>query len=315
MPIRNTGTLLENIAPVAAMRLLNQDNHQYSPIDFLNSFAMPPLSVFMQHSTDCGFSEEDLIALQLSQQPGDVTSYESMLWSCLQQPPEQAGIQGPNGALLSAMLAHYLPCPLRLWLNDIPNGPYENAIPGLKGINGTVQQVLQLAEAPKNEVVVCDRRWPTSLLPPTEDNLTDTLGAWGDDAHARLGFLDPMRYCQNNVNGDVTDSSSHQQWLHLLADRYPRTVISVHFTGHRYWPGLRAEVQQMYRDGLAQGYHHALVASHSYYHVVCSIRHPDGENATRVLALRLEDAVRAAWNDWFRTIDRSRPAALNLAVL
>jgi hypothetical protein len=97
------------------------------PIDFLNSFAMPPLSGWCAHKTDSGFSAAYLNALQAGKQPAPPDSYQGMLWSCLQQPPGQPGMLGPNGALLCTMLAHYLARPIRLWLNDIPNGHYGNA--------------------------------------------------------------------------------------------------------------------------------------------------------------------------------------------
>src|SRR5438309_480875 len=135
MPIRNMGTLLENIVLVEAMRLIHRDATPDYPIEFLNSFAMPPLSEWGAHPVASGFNAAHLTHLRTSPQPVPQDSYQGLLWSCLQQPPSNPGTRGPNGALLCALLAHHLRAPLRLWLNDIPNGHYGNALPDLAAIN------------------------------------------------------------------------------------------------------------------------------------------------------------------------------------
>jgi hypothetical protein len=313
MPIRNMGTLLENVVLVEAMRAFAQANPS-SPIDFLNSFAMPPLSGWCPHRTASGFSAAQLNALQVGQQPTPPESYQGMLWSCLQQPPGQPGILGPNGAILCRMLALLLRCPIRLWLNDIPNGHYGNALPGLTTINAIAQQVLALPATPSSETLVCGEPWPDSLTHPTESSLTHTLTAWTQPAHARIGFLDPTRYRISNGLGGETDSFSHRQWLLLLASDDACPVISVHFTGHNHWPTLRSELQSMHEDGVATGYPHTLVACHSYYHVVCNIRSPKGPEATHALAVTLKQMVQAAWTSWFQTIRRHAAAALVVEV-
>jgi hypothetical protein len=157
MPIRNMGTLLENVVIVEAMRLLARRNADAGPVDVLNSFAMPPLSGWCAHKTDHGFNSAQLNTLQSGRQPEPRDSYQAMLWSCLQQPASQPGTQGPNGALLCSLLAHLMSCPVRLWLNDIPDGYYGNALPGLTGINELVQRVLGLSSAPQNVVAICGR--------------------------------------------------------------------------------------------------------------------------------------------------------------
>ena len=313
MPIRNMGMLLENIVLVETMRLLAQQNQGNEPVDFLNSFAMPPLSGWCTHTTDYGFGVAQLNALQAGPQPAPADSYQGILWSCLQQPLGQPGTLGPNGALLCTMLAHQLTCPIRLWLNDIPNGHYGNALPGLGRINATVQQVLGLAAAPQSVFVVCGSPWPDCLAQPPGINLTDTLAAWGDNAHARLGFLDPMRYRVNNGEGGETDSASHQEWLRLLSTE-ACPVISVHFTGHRNWNDLRPEVQHMHADGFANGYHHTLVARHGHYHAVCNIKTAQSSQAARTLAGNLQQMLEAAWGAWFQAIGRARDA-LTIEVL
>lgn len=301
MPIRNMGTLLENIVVAEAMRFFACANPTHS-VDFLNSFATPPLSIWANHNTDRGFSAAHLIALRTGPQLAPPESYQGMLWSCLQQPTAQPGTLGPNGALLCGLLAHHLRCPIRLWLNDIPNGHYGNALPSLTAINGVVQQVLALPAAPTSPVVVCAEPWPDAVSQPSATSLTNTLAAWTGPTYARVGFLDPMRYRINNGRAGETDSISHQQWLRLLATRNDCPVISVHFTGHNNWKLLRDEIQSMHNDGVMTGYPHTFVASHSYYHAVCNIRSPEGPEAAHELAVALQRMVQTAWNSWFQAI-------------
>lgn len=303
MPIRNMGTLLENLVVVEALRVFACASPS-APIDFLNSFAMPPLTEWRTHTTDYGFSAAQLNVLQAGQQPTLPESYQGMLWSCLQQPHGQSGTMGPNGALLCRILAHLLRCPIRLWLNDIPNGHYGNGLPELAAINKIVQQTLALPATPTSVTVVCSDPWPSCQTQPPGSNLTDTLTAWNEPAHARVGFLDPMRYRIKNGTVGETDSLSHQQWLRLLAIGDACPVIAVHFTGHNNWNTLRPEIQSIHEDGVATGYPHTLVAHHSYYHAVCNIRSPKGPDEARVLATTLQQTVQAAWTSWFQTIGR-----------
>ena len=303
MPIRNMGTLLENIVVVEAVRAFARAKPP-AMIEFLNSFAMPPLSQWGTHATDYGFSAAQLNSLQTGPRPGPSESYQGLLWSCLQQPQGQVGTMGPNGALLCGLLAHHLQCPIRFWLNDIPHGHYGNALPGLTAINAIVQQVLALPAAPAAASVVCGEPWPSSLTSPNS-SLTDAMADWTEPPHARVGFLDPMRYRINDGRGGESDSLSHQQWLRLLATGHPCPVISVHFTGHNNWTTLRPEIQSMHGDGIATGYPYTVVSRHSYYHAVCNIRSPEGTEAACALAIDLRDMVRAAWSSWFRTIGRA----------
>jgi hypothetical protein len=314
MPIRNMGTLLENIVLVEAMRVLSQGNHINAPIEFLNSFVMPPLSQWIDHATDYGISAAHLDALRQGQPP-PLQTYQGLLYQCLQHPPEQPGTLGPNGALLSALLTCHAGARLRMWLNDIPQGHYPNTLPALAAIEVTVQAVGALP-APWccDHLVICETPWPGSLVAPAPNNLTATLQAWGATAHARLGYLDPNRYRILNGQGPETDSSSHRTWLALLATGTPRPVISVHFTAHRNYTELRPEVQQLHADGVAEGYQRTLMTSHSYYHTVCNIRHPDGEAAAHQLATELQAAVQSAWAGWFAAIGAGANA-LNTVVL
>ncbi len=303
MPIRNMGTLLENIVVVEAMRLLARDNEKKFPIDFLNSFAMPPLSIWRESRIARGFSVSHLDTLRASSPPAEASSYEAMLWSCLQQPPEDPGSQGPNGALLVAMLAHHLTFPLRLWLNDVANGHYGDALLGLARISSTVRQIFRRPDASECTVVTCEQPWPDSLAPPSPNNLSKTLDAWGSsNGHARFGFLDPMRYREKLAQEGETDSDNHKSWLALLSRGFERTIISGHFTGHNNWVDLRREIQCMHQDGLESGYNHTFVGRHDHYHVVCNIKHPQGGDAAHTVASHLQEAVQTAWRNWHDAI-------------
>ena len=124
----------------------------------------------------------------------------------------------------------------------------------------------------------------------------------------------PIRYRVNNGAAGETDSTSHREWLRLLSAGMACSVISVHFTGHNDWQTLRPEIEHMHADGGANGYHHTLVARHSYYHAVCNINAPQGPEASRALARDLQRVLEAAWGVWFTTI-RHRPDELRIEVL
>jgi hypothetical protein len=56
MPIRNVGTLLENLVVTeAGLALLRKCCHDRAPFDFVNSFAMPPCSPWRPNRQDSGF--------------------------------------------------------------------------------------------------------------------------------------------------------------------------------------------------------------------------------------------------------------------
>jgi hypothetical protein len=300
MPIRNMGTLLENVVVVEAMRLLSRGSGESAPVDFLNSFAMPPLSGWCAHRTDYGFSAAQLNALQAGPPPGPSSSYQALLWLCLQQPFDLPGTLGPNGALLCAMLAQLDSYPVRFWLNDVPDGHYGNALPGLAAINETAQRVTGATRPPQNAVITCNAPWPGC-----QASLKDTAALWTSGSRGRLGFLDPMRYRVSRAAGGETDSESHESWLGHLAGGVTCPVISVHFTGHSDWPSLRPEIQHMHSDGHKAGYSHTLVARHSYYHVVCNIRSSQGVGASGAIANELRSLLQKAWRSWFVTIRRA----------
>src|SRR6266849_3067455 len=60
MPIRNVATRLENIVLVEAARLLLGETESEQVVEFVNPFAMPPLSAWQDHERDRGFAEVHL---------------------------------------------------------------------------------------------------------------------------------------------------------------------------------------------------------------------------------------------------------------
>jgi hypothetical protein len=111
MPLRNHGTLLEQVVLLEVARLLFEQPGT-EPVDFANSFALPLLSDWKKGTHDAQFDAKKLLANV--QQPGPVASYSQLLASTCAPDAKQ----GPNGALLIALLARWLAIPLRMWLND-----------------------------------------------------------------------------------------------------------------------------------------------------------------------------------------------------
>jgi len=304
------GTLVVYIVLLESLRQLADVPHDGQPVEFANSFAMPPLSAWTPHVADACFSAPQMTVLGMSAAPPP-TTFAGLMHACLRQPP--AGEVGPNGALLCAILAHHLQRPLRMWLNDLPHGHYGNALPALAATNQAVQQILGLVEPSGHVVSTCGHPYAQSLTPPAAGSLQATLGAWGHGAVARLGFLDPMRYRIAHPRPAETSSADHGQWLDLLAVGFPGPVTSVHFTGHRNHPELQADVAQMRADGTAHGYPHSVTASHAHYFVVALLRDPGGDAAALVKAHTLAEAIAAQWNHWCAAIGHA-PCALTLHV-
>lgn len=300
MPIRNMGTLLENLVLLEAFRLLSASSPS-SPLELANSFAMPPLAPWIDHSHDACFSAEQLRRLGRSEPP-EPRSYAGLLWACLQQPPKQPGTVGPNGALLCTLLAAQQGTALRLWLNDVPEGHYGNALPGLGAIAKDVRSLLGRSLPPGSEVVTCSTAYPDSLQQGA-DSLRSVLAGWPDGASARLGFLDPMRYRVSDPVPGETSSSDHRLWLRLLAAGFGRPVVAVHFTGHRDWARLRPEVEEIRMDAAAEGYVAALTSSWAHYHVLALVRDPAGDGAAFDFARKLEANLEEEWRAWCAAVD------------
>ena len=136
MPIRNVGTLLENIVLVEAFRLLDAIVPREGIIDFANAFAMPPLSNWGPHPKDTGFKQHNIEAIPNLPANDDRPLYLRLLRRCVEHDPNT----GPNGALLVTMSALLSGRSLRSWVNDLSDDDerqhYPNAIAGLGHMAG-----------------------------------------------------------------------------------------------------------------------------------------------------------------------------------
>ncbi|MCC6668596.1 MAG: hypothetical protein IT375_32930 [Polyangiaceae bacterium] len=297
MPIRNVGTLLENIVLIEAAKLAFEDWGKSAK--FASAFAMPPLSPWRPHSNDARFDAEFIARRTASTQPSD--DYAGLLATCMRSDPSL----GPSGALLVGVLARRLRVDVRWWLNDLDVGAhYEGALSGIRRFHEIVAK-LEPSDVASVPVVACGEPYPDSLR-----SLEATVQAWADEEHAssvHLGFLDPMRYTIDGAAGPQTSSEDHRAWLRTLRTGCKGLCVSVHFTGHRQWTTLRPEVEHLRRDGHVEGYAGSLTAWHSYYATTVSVAHPTPGVAEEFLAT-LRGRLPTAWRAWCGT----KPLALTL---
>jgi len=133
MPIQNIGTLLENIVVTeGALALLDVCGDPDAPLEFANGFAMPPRSPWVAHKKNAGFDDA---VLDRVRDANDATLPDAVAYSKLLQANlliDRA--QGPNAAML--VLGAWRDRPsCRMWLNDVSDGHYGNAIPHLQRIH------------------------------------------------------------------------------------------------------------------------------------------------------------------------------------
>lgn len=293
MPIQNVGTLLENLVVTeASLALLNHCRH--APFEFLNSFAMPPRTPWVPHAQNGGFEPATLDRLRsLEDSPlfHDI-AYPGLLRANL----HADGDQGPNAALLiaGAILQNQVPC--RMWLNDVRNGHYGDAIPELQRLESTARTIYGLPNDRHSAftVRVSDVAYPTSVA-----DLASGLSVWMPAAGARLGFLDPMRYRVRHPQAAQTSSEDHRRWLEQIAFNGP--TCAVQFTGNRDSSELERELCSLHGDALAEGYNACRFFKRQHYVVFVATRSPSPEMPEQVAA-DIENRVRRAWISWGRTV-------------
>ncbi len=306
MPIQNMGTLLENIALCEAFALLDDTSESGKPIAFANSFAMPALTKWKNHATQSGFRTAHLQSVASQPNVASDHAHLSAMRRCLRS----SLTKGPNGALLISVLAMRKGRELALWLNDVKNSHYGDAMPSLSNIEYITNCILRTPITNDWQTVVSDEAYPGSL---GFGGLFRFIRQPQNQGIARIGYLDPMRYRTSAPQSGETSSRDHRQWLKILASATSEPVISVHFTGHRDWPSLREGIQSMVRDSTVAGYSQVLVASHSQYHVVTSIKAPRPSAAKR-LVLELKERIFISWKAWANAIGRKNPNKLILEI-
>lgn len=163
MPIQNVGTLLENLVVTEAALTLLYRCREGAPLEFLNSFAMPPSTPWVPHSQNGGFEPATLDRVRVGKGSALLqgVSYPSLLSANLHS---DSG-QGPNGALLVAGAALQTRVPCRLWLNDVRNGHYGDAIPQLEQIEGAARAIYDMPDAKPSSLTVrvWDAAYPDSI--------------------------------------------------------------------------------------------------------------------------------------------------------
>ncbi len=289
MPVRNVGTLLENIVLVESARLVLEQTREHGElVDFVNSFAMAPLTPWLRHANESRFDEARIAACVRT--PGPPTTYSSLLALCC-APDSQLG---PNGALLVGLLARHLGVPMRFWLNDLANGArYPGTMASLQSFDATLARLDPQGPAP-TAVITCGASYPGSL-----PSLQMTLDQWCDGGQPprRIGYLDPDRYQVNGAGGPQTGSADHRQWLRLLRSGGAALGVSVHFSGHRDWATLRLEIDRLRQDAADEGYLWSLTVWHSYYTTTISLFYAEAAAANGLRA-EFENRIRSAWAAW-----------------
>jgi hypothetical protein len=242
MPIRNVGTLLENLVVTeSGLALLRKCCHDRTPFDFVNSVAMPPCSPWRPHHHDGGFDAATLKRVRCATDPALLQGYAGLLRATLRSDIEQ----GPSAALLVAGSSLQKGVPCRMWLNDIRNGHYGDAIPQLKRITAKARAIYKIKGV--LTVRISDAPYPNSIM-----DLARVLQEWNPLPGARLGFLDPMRYRMQDRKDVETSSKDHRCWLAQIA--FDGLTCAVHFTGHSDQRSLEQELRSLHDDAVAEGY-------------------------------------------------------------
>lgn len=296
MPIRNLGTLLENIVLVEAFRLIDEILPAGEVIDFTNAFSMSPLSPWKGHKNDTGFNADIIAGLpKLAENPG-LQLYLRLLRRCAMRDLET----GPSGTFLVTLAATLSGRPLRRWVNDLPDDDERQHYPGTISLLNDLDYLSEeLAGRQSGQVpaMICAVPYPNSL-----EALRSTLMNWCEARPpiARLGFLDPMKYSVVNRDFNMTSRNDHRRWLRILRDNCGGPVVSVHFTGSQNQPLLNHELHCMFKDGASLGFD-SIAFRHRTYAVAVHVR--GNSHPTRNLTDRLEFAVGEAWGNWYEVVD------------
>jgi len=289
MPIRNVGTLLENLVVTeTAGHLLG--NLGGKRLFFASAFAMPPLSRWVTHGQCAGFSAEDLAAAHRCLNK----SFHMEIFDKVYQREHR---RGPNAVLLVGLAATELGAPLTVWANDIPDGCYGDAIPALWDAKEVISE---LSGSPPRgfEITVSSDDFPESL-----GHLEAELNRSRNRAEAVLGFLDPMRYRTEEIGGPYTGPSGHGRWLSVLA-RHPQAV-TVHFTGNCDTRSRGKELESMRGDLEGAGFKFWVEFRRQHYVVSVAARR-------KSTVLALECRIIESWKRWCGGVRRIRVPTLRV---
>lgn len=266
MPFQNNATFLENIILVTIASYILDETE----LDFVNSFAMPPLSPWKKDH------HKNIITTNIAISPNFLSKlkninlykkidYPFLLQLCLKN---YANL-GPNGALLLTLLSELKNRKVRMWLNDMPNGRYGNTISKLRHMNAIVKKILKRKPIYAKEIRTSGIKYPHSL-----NRLRMVLKEWSsskDKDAAIIGYLDPWYYRNTSRRTDTTSSQDHRQWLKLIASMNYSLSISVHLTVNTNRKKLKQELQHMYEDGIEFGFYKNITFLLDYFAVSVSI--------------------------------------------
>lgn len=288
MPLENAGTLLENVALIHGANAVCQHVKDHNPgiVDFASSFAMAPLSPWREGDFGCGLGAGRRSTLvSRTEPPTDL--YSALLRRCLEFDPAQ----GPNGALLIALLASEQHHNIRFWLNDHA-GSSATALGQLAAFVGRIRG----EPAPILDVVASKTAYPASL-DRGADSLKKTVDKWraADSPAARVGFLDPMHYSDRGPRGGTqTSSVDHQRWLEHLC-KGVGLACSVHFSGNRNASSRQSQQRALRRDADISAGFHSFTALHSNYTVTLSVWCADNHSVARGILSAARDEIESAW--------------------
>ncbi|HZI11232.1 MAG TPA: hypothetical protein VE153_12675 [Myxococcus sp.] len=238
MPRLNYGTLLENLVVTEVARACLRATDSSSSVVFASSFAMPPLTQCWAKRTDGrnspGFGEVFVRGLR-GQQRAVTTSLRDMWGRCVINKPRLPvsrlrdtqleyvayEYEGPNGALLVAMLANAEGRELHQWIND-DGGRYGEVPPTQPSSASEVPRTMEHAASLNEKPAIGSATYVPGRFPNTVSELQRWLTAEpAARACVRVGFLDPDNY----VEGDASVSQDgHQRWLCALASECDHAV-------------------------------------------------------------------------------------------
>jgi hypothetical protein len=309
MPIQNVGTLLENVVVTEDTFALLPLCHDRAPFEFANSFAMPPLSPWCSHPQNAGFDDATLDRVRDardSELPPSA-SYARLLRANLRSDRGQ----GPNAGLLVAAATLQAGVCCRMWLNDIRDGHYGDAIPQLEQIETEARTIYNIKEdnVVGLRVHVSDVAYPRSI-----ERLAEVFRHWSPRPTARLGFLDPLRYRFQGRKEAETSSKDHREWLAAIA--FEGLSCAVQFTANSnqnpdQFDSLERNLCSLHNDAIAEGYGASRVFQRQHYAVFLATRSSVPNEADRVLA-DIEGRVQRTWDSWGRTFTSSRNWSLKV---
>ena len=181
MPIQNVGTLLENLVVTEAAVALLRLCHESAPFEFVNSFAMPSLTPWCTHAQNAGFDPATLERVRSAgESSAEGATYPMLLRASLRFAAEL----GPDAALLVAGASLKTGVPCRMWLNDIRDGHYGDAIPLLEEIDALANAIYGVEQGATRTFSLCvsEANYPDSII-----ELAKVLDDWHPRGGARLG--------------------------------------------------------------------------------------------------------------------------------